>query len=628
VTSASLHRRRTIGLALLVTVGSPAAQAQFFSPGPLAKAHAALDGRGLDKCAACHDQAEPHFANRCLVCHTELEPELKQHTGLHGRLAAAAVNQCQTCHPDHRGRDFSLINFGASIKGFDHQSTGWKLRGRHAQVSCQSCHDDHQLVDSAITRMLAAEAGRTTYLGLTTRCDSCHFDEHRGQLGTACQKCHGESAWFWTTAADSFDHGKTSFPLLGKHQPVPCTGCHPSVDDRASFKQMFPQPRNPTFLQMKPIQHGSCESCHTDPHQGSFGPTCTSCHSEAGWDQILASRNLGASFHDRTRFPLLGAHAHVDCKSCHGPFSRRKPAIFRGLPFDKCSDCHQDAHVGQLAAAPGRAAADCASCHDVQGFSPPRFELEAHAQTNFPLQGAHQATACRDCHPIDKSLETRVPEAVRARLARQHRPVVVSLAVLRPKLAADQCSRCHPDPHQGQFQTEIGKDDCGGCHSLRSWDDLAFDHDSDSRFPLTGAHRSAPCAACHRTEQVLAKEAPVPRWKPLPISCGGCHRDQHQGQFLASQARSGDPRPVTEDCSFCHQTTSFKATQFSHADSRFTTFALEGKHATLPCGDCHRPVILGAAGRTIQTIRYRPVPRTCEACHVDFHHGDFQGFAP
>jgi hypothetical protein len=620
-----------VGVLLVSGFSARQVRAQFFSPGPLAKAHASLDTKGLSQCGSCHDQGETRFAGRCLACHTELGPELNQGEGLHGHMAAEVLNQCQSCHPDHRGRDFSMITFGGSVKGFDHKRTGWPLRGHHAQTSCESCHTSHQLVEPSIVKMLAAQPGRTTFLGLAKRCDSCHFDEHRGQLGKDCQKCHGDTALFWKTALGAFDHQKTDFPLRGKHKPVPCADCHPTVEDRASFKQIFPPPRDPKFMQMKPIAHGTCESCHKDPHRGSFGPSCASCHTEDGWSVILPAHDISSGFHDRTRFPLRGAHASVACKTCHGPFGHQA-AVFRGLPFARCSDCHQDAHVGQLAALPGRTAADCAACHDETAFAPPRYELEAHAKTRFPLEGGHAVTPCRDCHPIDKSLASRVPTEITVKLAKQHRPLTLSLAVLRPKIGPQTCSRCHKDPHEGQFDAEIKTEDCGGCHTVKSFADLSpFHHDTDGRFPLTGAHRTAACASCHRAEQVRAGEAPVVRWKPLPLACGGCHRDEHQGQFLASTRPSDGVARPAEACDFCHQTTTFKQSGFKHDDVRFTSYALQGKHARLPCGDCHRAVTLAVQNETtgtIQTVRYRPLPRDCEACHVDFHHGDFKGFEP
>jgi len=108
------------------------------------------------------------------------------------------------------------------------------------------------------------------------------------------------------------------------------------------------------------------------------------------------------------------------------------------------------------------------------------------------------------------------------------------------------------------------------------------------------------------------------------LRCGSCHDDVHQGQFLA-----GSPTTATtpaRDCEACHRTEGFKKDLlFDHGDARFTTFALEGKHAKVPCAGCHREVTLSQGGRV---VRYRPLPRTCEGCHTDFHHGEFKGFEP
>ena len=77
--------------------------------------------------------------------------------------------------------------------------------------------------------MLAKEPKRTTYLGVSKRCDACHFDEHRGELSRECQKCHTETRL--EADAGAFNHQTTAFPLLGKHKDVACAKCHPSIDD-------------------------------------------------------------------------------------------------------------------------------------------------------------------------------------------------------------------------------------------------------------------------------------------------------------------------------------------------------------------------------------------------------------
>ena len=518
-----------------------------------------------------------------------------------------------------------MINWGpGGRRSFDHRTAGWPLVGKHATTRCETCHDNRRVVTPAIARLLAANPKRTTLLGLQSRCDSCHFDEHRGQLGKDCQRCHSDEASTFTVAR-FFDHARTDFPLRGKHTPVACAECHPQVPAGAE-PTGFLKPRAAAFARYKPIAHGGCASCHRDPHRGAFGNNCADCHNENGWDVVNPSQGLGDNFHDATRFPLKGLHRDVKCKSCHGPFGSR-PVQYKGLAFRKCGDCHPDGHEGQLAARGGAAPADCGDCHSVSGFSPARFELEQHAKTPFPLTGAHRATACRNCHLVDAELVKRVDPAVRAKLARQRRPERIAMVTMRPKRAPGDCSDCHRDPHQGQFaaQTMAG-DDCAACHTTESFAKVRFDHNRDSRFPLTGAHSKAPCASCHRRETIRAGGPEATRYKPVATSCTGCHLDEHRGQFTARANGRSDRREAGggKDCSFCHPTDSFKKTSFTHQDRRFTTFALAGKHSSLPCGSCHRPVQVGQA----QTVRYRPVPRDCEGCHTDFHHGGFRGFEP
>ena len=629
-----MRRLAPLLLGACVVLATRPAPAQFFSPGPLAKPHAVLEG--LDKCGACHDQQRHNAPQLCLSCHAELGPEIQQKTGLHGRMSADTRNRCASCHPDHRGRGFAMIDWGPKgSRGFDHRSASWPLAGKHAAARCETCHDNRRIVVPAVARMLAATPRRTTFLGLQSRCTSCHFDEHRGQVGQDCQRCHGNDAATFASAR-SFDHARTDFPLRGKHQPLACASCHPTATDPA-VPPAFPKPRASTFARYKPIAHGSCGNCHRDPHQGAFGSNCADCHNENGWDVVSPSQQLGDSFHDATRFPLRGLHRDVKCQSCHGPFGSR-PVQYKGLAFRKCGDCHPDGHQGQLAPRAGAAAADCADCHGVSGFTPARFELEQHNKTPFPLSGAHRTANCRSCHLVDAQLGKKVDPAVRTKLARQRRPELVALVVMHPKQGPGDCSDCHRDPHQGQFAAQtMAADDCAACHTTDSFAKIRFDHNRDSRFPLTGAHGKAPCAACHRGEVIRPGTTQTIRYKPLATSCASCHLDEHRGQFSRAngrseqrEARGADVSGARaagngKDCSFCHGTDSFKKSSFTHQDRRYTTFALAGKHSSLPCGSCHRPVQI--AGQ-IQTVRYRPVPRDCEGCHADFHHGGFRGFEP
>ena len=541
-----MRKRLALVVACAMWLASAPAAAQFFSPGRLSRAHAALEG--LEKCSKCHEEQKGLSARLCLDCHTELQTRVAKGIGFHGHLPAAKKQDCQGCHPDHRGVDFTMVEWEGGREKFDHQRAGWTLKGAHAKARCDQCHQRPLIVDPAIRRMLEKEPSRTTMLGASTRCDSCHFDEHRGQLARECQKCHNETAW---KPAAAFNHQTSGYPLLGKHRDVACAKCHPTDTDEHFLATAFPRPRAASFMEMKPIDHQTCESCHEDPHKGSLGPNCAGCHTEAGWKQIKSEKGQDTSFHDNTKFPLRGGHIGVACRGCHGPYPGQ-PARFKGIAFAHCSDCHEDAHMGQLRAKPPAKVVACEGCHTVNAFVPARYELEQHQTTKFPLDGAHGAVACRGCHPTDPGLAARIPAAVRLRLHAHKRPENFSFVVLHPKKTPQACNSCHEDVHRGQFaegnvsrkgglaDSVRERDTCATCHQTTSFADLTFNHDKDSRFPLTGKHATTACAGCHRPERVGGRGGgggPVvtfTRYKPLEMACGGCHSDYHQGQFLTS----------------------------------------------------------------------------------------------
>ena len=93
-------------------------------------------------------------------------------------------------------------------------------------------------------------------------------------------------------AIPEFDHNQTKYPLRGMHQSVSCTQCH--------VKSVFTNVGQ------------SCQDCHADIHKRQLGANCEQCHTVRGWQvsvqQVQQHNN---------RFPLTGAHAAVDCDSCH-----------------------------------------------------------------------------------------------------------------------------------------------------------------------------------------------------------------------------------------------------------------------------------------------------------------------
>ena len=635
-----------LSMLLWSSLWSSTASAQVFSPGPLAQAHAELEGMG--NCKRCHGDGSQHDNGRCLECHTEIARRQQKGEGYHGRLGAQT---CAECHQDHRGLAAKLIEWPLGQRGFNHALTTWPLVGAHKKADCRSCHEPRRIDDK--DALALQQKGRDTFLGLPTACADCHFDEHRsgrhgGRPGVECARCHTPDAFKPTPRFDHNNKAMASFALTGQHKKVACNKCHtPTVDDDTP-ESAFPSPQGREYLQLHDIPHSSCIDCHDDPHRGSFGRTCTQCHTTAGWLQILQTAE-DTGFHEKTKFPLRGGHTSVACKSCHGPFPGQK-AVFKGLKHERCSDCHMDAHVGQLASSPGGIdASRCDRCHTVNGFSPSTFDEAAHDQTRYPLDGAHRAVACAACHTRDASLQKKVTAAVRASLQRQKRALVtadvrLTMPGLKQVETGDgpvvRCESCHKDPHDGQFgrardaiadeatRTRVAAFDdlvktqgCAACHQQSGFREERFRHD-DSAFPLVGKHKDVACTMCHASEPVRGRrKETVVRYRGVDARCATCHSDEHVGQL----ARGG----VTE-CARCHQPQGFKPATFNHKDPAQTRFVLEGKHITVACAKCHASVVIpGVDDKEGQaTFRYRPVPMDCRSCHEDEHEGRFDRFAP
>jgi hypothetical protein len=241
-----------------------------------------------------------------------------------------------------------------------------------------------------------------------------------------------------------------------------------------------------------------------------------------------------------------------------------------------CTDCHADAHAGQLAkrADGGR----CESCHDVSGFRPARYSVEDHSKTSFPLEGAHLAVACDQCH--------------------EPRTAGTGKAAAPLRFAHARCADCHKDPHRGEVARFVAAGGCESCHVVDSWRATAFDH-ARASYPLTGRHAQVTCTPCHRRPEP-GGSTPVLRFAGTTASCEGCHRDPHRGQF----ARGGGV-----SCERCHTTADLKASRFDH--SRDAAYPLDGAHATLACSACHRAQTRDG----VRFVRYKPLPTTCRGCH-------------
>lgn len=439
---------------------------------------------------------------------------------------------------------------------FDHAAAGFVLTGKHTSIPCARCHTPKNIKDADVQKILSAFPHRT-FLGLASTCVSCHQDRHRGTLGTQCQSCHSTQAWLPVT---TFDHTTTRFALTGQHASVACARCHTELISRKKDQ--------PLVFSTKPFD--DCKPCHTSPHrQRLTALKCQSCHSTVGWMTALSQ----PFDHTRTAFPLVGKHATVSCQQCHSLAGHAPFAQAFLLPHETCMSCHRDYHRGQFAKT---SANDCTRCHTERVFKPSTFTFEHHKRTRFPLTGAHGAVPCSQCHQGRNGVEAEFQFAslkceachqdqhrgqfasvmtelscamchstlewniqafnhaqTRFPLVGKHTAVpcvqchkerlVGGVKVMQYQGIPGDCQACHPDVHADQFAKE-GRTACSACHTPNDWHTLIFQHDTQSAFPLTGAHKTTDCRGCHREERLSGRV--VVRYKPLSTKCESCHQQE------------------------------------------------------------------------------------------------------
>ncbi|MBK7143001.1 MAG: cytochrome C [bacterium] len=539
---------RAIFISAYVLIFVSVAQAQL-SPGDLHRVHAALEG--VENCTKCHGGDHELVPDNCLACHGRIKDQRESGKGLHSR---SEYQDCQNCHVEHQGRDFDLIHWKDGEKAFDHALTGFILKEKHAGLDCRKCHKPAFISGLALGENEQLDSSRT-YLGLTTNCVSCHRDEHRGDLGANCTNCHTQTAW---KPATGFDHSQSKFPLTGKHMTVACLRCHRLMTDR-------PLAADFDYLQYKGVQFANCVSCHTDTHAGKLGDNCSSCHNTDGWHLV----NTVNFDHSKTRYPLEGRHVAVACAKCHQAGNSKQ-----GLKFSACRDCHSDFHRGEFAKRASKG--NCEECHSVQTFSPARFLMAQHEQTEYPLRGAHQAVPCLACH--QRSSASVQPE-------------------LRFVFESTKCQNCHKDPHRGQVDKLVAANGCETCHSVDKWNRVNYDH-SKSNFALEGKHVQVACNKCH-ADLANTSDRSLVKFTGIRTDCQSCHKDIHNAQFAIDGATP---------CVQCHTAKGWKPSTFDHAKSRF---ALDGAHRNVACDKCHRPATDGSA----TWVTYKPLEMTCASCH-------------
>lgn len=111
-----------------------------------------------------------------------------------------------------------------------------------------------------------------------------------------------------------------------------------------------------------------------------------------------------------------------------------------------------------------------------------------------------------------------------------------------------------------------------------------------SRFPLLGAHRTADCVACHKSESLA-------RFDVLGVNCIDCHSNEYQSTTNPNHISAG----FSQDCSTCHLVSSF---EWTGAGFNHNFFPLTLGHAAVNCVDCH----IGG--------NYTNTSKECYSCHL------------
>lgn len=505
------------------------------SPGDLAQVHAHLEG--MSNCTKCHLLGEKVSDEKCLDCHTEIKVRIDNNKGYHVSSEVKG-NSCVNCHNDHHGRNFEIIRLDKSK--FDHSLTGYGLTGAHKKKACDDCHKKQFIQDENIRKK------SYTFLGLGTSCISCHEDYHQGTLASQCNNCHGNEKFL---PASLFNHQKAAFQLVGKHEQVDCAKCHKKTTLNGKL-----------FQQFKNIAFKNCTDCHEDIHKGKFGNDCRQCHTE---QSFLTIKDQNRFDHNQTGYKLEGKHVNLDCKKCH------KEKYSAPLPHKKCTDCHKDFHKGQFMQQGEMR--DCAECHTVEGFAPSNFTINQHKQSAFPLEGAHLATPCFECHKKTGQWSFRN--------------------------IGSKCIDCHNDIHDSKINPKYYPEKaCKNCHSINSWDQIRFNH-SVTGYDLLGKHKNQGCRDCHfRNAENNQKDQ---SFTGLGKSCVNCHKDNHFAQFEIDGKT---------DCERCHDFENWKAAKFNHNTA---AFKLDGAHEKVACNKCHKQIKVDDK----VFVQYKFEDFRCETCH-------------
>jgi len=363
--------------------------------------------------------------------------------------------------------------------------------------------------------------------------------------------------------------------------------------------------------------------------------------------------------HNKTGFPLTGAHVRVECETCH------TGGLFKGTPKD-CAGCHS---VGRRVVAPVKSVnhmltiASCETCHtNTVTFLGARFNhIGVLPKACVSCHNGRTAPGKPAVHPITT-----------ASCDSCHRTTAWQPAGFDHAPPLPPCETCHTPggPARAKPANHVAVPvgvTCDTCHvsGFTTFLGAKFDHLAANVLPNT-------CQTCHITGQSGAKTKPSNHLPTASIGCDACHLANGYTTFAGSTMNHLDPGVVAMACITCHNgayisqsaglggpqakpATNHPNTANTNCNSAgchtgFTTFkGAAFDHLAQPtpvtnrCNDCHLTGQLGAlmkpsghivttlqcdnSGCHTNTINYTTfagaaydhtgtVPGTCGTCHL------------
>ena len=413
-----------------------------------------------------------------------------------------------------------------------------------------------------------------------------------------------------------FDHLTTGFELLGRHRDLPCEACHVNAVFRGTPRDCVACHGAATAVRAtaKPASHilttQRCEACHTPvawvpavnfDHTQMLG-SCSSCHdnlqAQGKSPQHIATTLECNACHDTLGWTsAMFNHAGITsgCAGCHnGVGAPGMPANHIPTAGAPCEDCHSTTEFTTFAGAVMDhavvAAMPCASCHEAgKSFA------GTPVVTTRPAP-PHPATGdCSGCHTTASWAANDLPA--------NHIPL--------PAADAGNCALCHSN--EGDFSVYSMShaniaSNCAQCHgpglSFANMAPPTLVAPPVNHIPTSGA----PCEDCHSPTQFTSFDgAAMDHAAVASTACSTCHE---AGKSFAGTpvvtTRPPSPHPATGECSNCHTTANWDATD------------LPANHIPLPAADagncslCHT----NPGDYSVYVMNHANIASNCAQCHA------------